>query len=303
MLVLAVPATFAGAAAAGSRIAFSSTRAGVADGNAEIYVMRADGRDQTRLTHDAASDLASDVDPTWSPDAARLAWTRIPFTATHVSPGHIWVMNADGSGRAPLTTGPDNDTNASWSPDGTRVAFTRALALEPGNTDVFVVDADGTGEQRLTTDSAFDGYPTWSPDGRRIAFTSDRDGDPELYTMAADGTHQRRMTYSPGADTHPAWSPTSNAIAFISDRDGFAQVYVTRRAGHARRVTSGVEGPGMPGANWAPTWSPKAGYIAYTADTDSDFDIMRIKARDGRPLPLVSNPAPDFAPDWSGLAN
>ncbi|MGH8951633.1 MAG: TolB family protein, partial [Acidimicrobiia bacterium] len=41
-------------------IVFASTR----DGNSEIYVMRKDGSNQTRLT----SDPASDFDPVWSPD-------------------------------------------------------------------------------------------------------------------------------------------------------------------------------------------------------------------------------------------
>ena len=292
----------AGAAVAQSNIAFSTTRDGVLIGNAEIYVMRSDGIDETRLTFDTDANLASDVEPTWSPDATRLAWARIAFSATAVQPGDIWVMNADGSGQTPLTSGPHHDTNPSWSPDGTRIAFTRRPASDPGNADVYVVNADGTGEARLTTDPAFDGEPTWSPDGTRIAFASDRDGNAEIYTMAADGTDETRLTFGDAADDHPAWSPTGRPIAFISDRDGFAQIYVTPPDHDGpRRVTAGVEGPGMPAANWAPAWSPRAGYLAYTADTDVGFEIMRIGLRDGVPTQLTSDPAPDFGPAWSGL--
>ena len=43
----------------GRHLAFSSTR----DGNAEIYVMNADGSGQTRLTNAPAADS----DPSWSP--------------------------------------------------------------------------------------------------------------------------------------------------------------------------------------------------------------------------------------------
>jgi Tol biopolymer transport system component len=42
-----------------SKIAFTSGR----DGNAEIYVMNADGTNQTRLTINPANDF----DPAWSP--------------------------------------------------------------------------------------------------------------------------------------------------------------------------------------------------------------------------------------------
>jgi Tol biopolymer transport system component len=43
----------------GAKIAFTTTR----DGNPEIYVMNADGSDQTRLTNT----LADDIWPAWSP--------------------------------------------------------------------------------------------------------------------------------------------------------------------------------------------------------------------------------------------
>jgi molecular chaperone DnaK len=48
-----------------------------------------------------------DQDPTWSPDATRIAFKR---------GGRLWVMNADGSNARPVTTGPDRDTAAAWSP-------------------------------------------------------------------------------------------------------------------------------------------------------------------------------------------
>ena len=49
-----------------AQIAFMSHR----DGNWEIYVMDADGRNQRRLTNNPASDHA----PSWSPDGQRIAF-------------------------------------------------------------------------------------------------------------------------------------------------------------------------------------------------------------------------------------
>jgi tricorn protease len=49
----------------GSRIAFASDRG---DGNLDLYVMKADGSDATRLTNNEVYDSPSD----WSPDGTRI---------------------------------------------------------------------------------------------------------------------------------------------------------------------------------------------------------------------------------------
>ena len=77
----------------GKRIAFSSNR----DGNLEIYVMNADGSQQTRLTNNSSFDDY----PAWSPDGKRIA-----FTSYRDRKYEIYVMNADGSGMRQLTEQP-----------------------------------------------------------------------------------------------------------------------------------------------------------------------------------------------------
>ena len=74
----------------GSRIAFVSDRDNVGN-STEIYVMNADGTQQTRVT--ATSDFHLYDFPAWSSDAAQLA-----FQASAVATPGIYVMNADGSG-------------------------------------------------------------------------------------------------------------------------------------------------------------------------------------------------------------
>jgi Tol biopolymer transport system component len=58
----------------------------------EIHVMRADGTEDRRITHNRVEDRF----PAWSPDGAYLAWTE------H---GRILVANRDGSGAAPVASG------------------------------------------------------------------------------------------------------------------------------------------------------------------------------------------------------
>jgi Tol biopolymer transport system component len=91
-----------GAPATG-RIAFDSNH----DGNAEVYVMKADGSGQTRLTNNPAQDGAS----AWSRDGSRIA-----FTSNRDGNAEVYVMKADGSGQVNLTNNPAGDGSPAWSP-------------------------------------------------------------------------------------------------------------------------------------------------------------------------------------------
>lgn len=87
----------------GALIAFTSER----DGNQEIYVIRADGSDQKRLTTTAADEAS----PSWSPDG-----TQIAFTTRRDGNDEIYVMNADGSGQVNVTNNLANDQSPAWGP-------------------------------------------------------------------------------------------------------------------------------------------------------------------------------------------
>ncbi|AHY45358.1 conserved repeat domain [Rubrobacter radiotolerans] len=96
----------------GERIAFVSDR----DGNAEIYVMDADGRNVVRLTHTAADE----DDPVFSPSGKRLAFIRDASganTGPHVRwSGDLYVMDADGAGETErrLTSSEASEDDPDW---------------------------------------------------------------------------------------------------------------------------------------------------------------------------------------------
>lgn len=81
----------------GQRIAYRS--------NNEIYVVRADGTEATRVTHHPGRDSA----PTWSPDGSRIA-----FISDRDGDPEIFV-NADGSGLRQLTSIGVLDHEPAWS--------------------------------------------------------------------------------------------------------------------------------------------------------------------------------------------
>ena len=67
--------------------------------------MNFDGSGQQQLTAEAAVD----VDPEWSPDG-----TKIAFTSTRDGNSNIYVMLSDGSAPTRYTTEPASDEFPSW---------------------------------------------------------------------------------------------------------------------------------------------------------------------------------------------
>ena len=219
-------------------------------GHHDIYVMNADGSGKRRLT----SSPAGDNFPAWSPDGKKIAFisNRDPAPGSGRNPPwHIYVMNADGSGkrRLPVSSGKDSyDLSPSWSPDGRRIAF----ALDD---EIYVMNADGSGQRRLTTTKGKDAYsvsPEWSPDGRRIVF--ERNGD--VFVMNADGSEVRMLVVG---GVEPSWSPDGRGLAFVADGDIPAgqcysyegcnyNIHVMNADGSAeRRVTANAWLDGEPG--------------------------------------------------------
>jgi Tol biopolymer transport system component len=175
----------------GKQIAYT----GAGSGFTHIFVMDADGNHQHDISNGGEA-----LDPTWSPDGTRLAYAQASG-ATGLR--DIWVMNADGSGKTPLTTTSLLDEEgAAWSPDGTKIAFT-SHGDTHSLTRLSVMNADGSNPVELTPATAHDQLdPTWSPDGSTIAF--EENGD--LYTVPAAGGTPVRLTTA--ADLlQLAWSP------------------------------------------------------------------------------------------------
>ncbi len=266
------------------KIAFDSTRDGVSD--REIYVMNADGSNQTRLTDNRPAD---DYQPRFSPDG-----TRIVFTSDrNAFNDEIYVMNANGSAQTRLTNSSAEEYEPSFSPNGLRIVF--VSNREAFNRDIYIMNADGSNQTRLTTNPANEGNPRFSPDGTRIAFISVRDGNVEIYVMNADGTGQTRLTNNSFNDSSPDFSPDGSRIAFSSNRDGNNEIYVMNADGsNQTRLTSNNAD------EFDPSFSPDSSAIAFSSDRDGNPEIYVMNANGSAQTRLTNVTGKDLEPDWAG---
>ena len=241
-----------------------------------ILVVNPDGTGLRNLTPDGAFES----DPVWSPDGRKILFVR---------EGSLYLMDADGSGRAKLADG-QVISEQRWSPDGRMIAYVDAR--QEGDDvfeDLWVVQADGTGRIKVT-ENAFN--ISWSPDGR-LVYTSDADlGDVHLRIINADGTGGARLTSR--AAFQSAWSPDGARIAFVT-LDGKDLFLINPDGTGEVSLTQGRS------ENDAPAWSPDGSRIVVgtAAAGASDMQIA-VMNRDGSGQMLLTHPPGfDFQPVWS----
>jgi Tol biopolymer transport system component len=153
---------------------------------AEIYIMRADGSGQTRLT----TSVGYDGGPFFTQDGKKVVWRRFDEKGLIAD---VWMMNLDGSDQRQIT----DFGSMSWAPymhpSGQYILFaSNKLGFE--NFEVFMVDAAGTKEPvRVTYSDGFDGLPVPSPDGKMLAWTSSRSGGAAGQLFLAQWNHEKAL--------------------------------------------------------------------------------------------------------------
>jgi TolB protein len=84
-------------------------------------------------------------------------------TSVEDFPGHIFVMDANGSNPTQLTDGNADDFGAAWSPDGTQIAF--VCNYGNGDRPVMIMNADGSDQHQLLPGKWIGFVPAWQPLG------------------------------------------------------------------------------------------------------------------------------------------
>jgi len=132
----------------GEKIAFESNR----DLFSDIFVMNADGTEQTNVTDDPAFDSSFTFSrsPSFSPDGEKISFD------SNLSAGEgvdnptrdleIFVANLDGTGLKQLTQNTSRELHPDFSPNGKKIAFVSDSGSVPG---IYTMNADGTKQKKL----------------------------------------------------------------------------------------------------------------------------------------------------------
>jgi serine/threonine protein kinase/Tol biopolymer transport system component len=174
---------------------------------ADIWVIDWQRGVSTKLTLDPADD----INPVWSPDGNRIA-----FTSFRKGNADVFVKNANGVGQeTPLLDSADDEYIEDWSKDGRYVAY----RLGQGEFDdlyVLPLDTDGKlGKPFPVVTGRFrKDEPQFSYDGKWLAYASDESGTFEIYVVSFPALDQK-LKISDGGGGRPRWRQDGKELFYM----------------------------------------------------------------------------------------
>ncbi len=251
--------------------------------NGRIVLQSASGGEIITVNADGTGlrAVGSGIDPAWSPDGARIAFTRWSGQQG------VYVMNADG-GNVRLVREIAGAKSPTWSADGGKIAFTwlykkATRAPFPGwpfgasEVDfwrITVIDLASGKSEDVPLDPEGDAFsPSWGSTGLIVykgvsgLWLTGESGPP--WAISADPWH-----------ASPVWSPDGERIAFMARRHDHWDIVVMGRdgAGVTYLTSSPTTMFTRPVNNVAPAWSPDGRSLAFLTDREGEWRIYVMNA-------------------------
>jgi TolB protein len=251
----------------GERLLYVSA---VPDGNAEIYVINADGRGRRRL----APDPRGDYWPVWSHRGDQIAF--VSYRNQRVeNRADLYVLDMTESDAQPrrLTFLGTLESAPIWSPDDRQIAYLDSTRTLNGGLNLVTVS---TGQRTpVRTASIRPQTIAWSPKGLIIFSESSQFGN--LFSLDLVTGTVLNITHIVndvgGGDVFGDWSPKGEYIVFISRRPGSEGLYVRETVtGRVTMLTRGFSSA----AYITPRWSPNGALIAFVSNLSGNYEIYTL---------------------------
>jgi Tol biopolymer transport system component len=251
---------------------------GLAALTSDIWIMEDEGGAASRLTFDPAADLQ----PVWSPDG-----TRIAFSSNRRGPLDLYLRRIDGAaGDELLYASAENKHALAWSPDGRWLVYGSYDPKTHG--DLWLLPIDG---QRLPVPllrgEASEEQTQISPDGRWFAYTSNESGRDEIYVQSFP-TPAGKWQVSVAGGGDPRWRHDGKELFFIGDDRRLMAANVTAGEAFKSSVPVPIFDTGM-----KPQWG--AARNLYDVSPDGQRFLFMTPVADDRlsPFIILLNWSPD----------
>ncbi|MFN0122651.1 MAG: winged helix-turn-helix domain-containing protein [Blastocatellia bacterium] len=245
----------------GRRIAYLSwLPGGYHTGAYNIWVMDADGKNQTQLTTNGAAV------PSW------LGKDRVAFLLRREEGARMAALPLNGGNEQRLFDFSDKVEYARVSPDGKTVAFHFAK----NGVNIWTTGIEGGEARQLTFDSELMAFPCWSPDGRFLAFQVKRGENQHIAMIPSAGGAPTQLTFDKGVSQTHSWAPDGDKIAFAGLRNGYWNLWwVSRTTKQTKQLTNYTK---LNAFVRYPAWSPLGDQMVYEyAETTGNIWVMNLK--------------------------
>jgi Tol biopolymer transport system component/DNA-binding winged helix-turn-helix (wHTH) protein len=258
--------------------------------NSSIYQLNVQTGEAHSITS-PPSGWEGDLNPAWSPDGKKIAFTRASETAVR---DIYWISLANGQVHQ-LTHDRMDIDSLTWSADSASVVFS---SNREGKYALWKMGLTRGAPERLSvgTEDAF--QPALGPKPGELAYTQGATiwNIVRLQPGARDAASKITVVLSSTQqDSAPSLSPDGKSFAMQSLRSGTQEIWISSIHGDALRQLTFMGGP----LTGSPAWSHQSNEILFDSRPDGHSHIFMVSASGGQPKQITFGNNNDIVPRWS----
>lgn len=269
-----------------------------------LFIQTIQAQVKTPLEPTDVFDLEYISEPRISPDGSKIIYVRnFMDIKTDQYLSNLWMINADGTGNRPLTTGMQRDFQPRWSHDGSMITF--KSNMQDNKVKLFLMWMDTRQYTALTHTDPSPGEVSWSYDNTKLAFTKfvpknkknllDLPTPPASANWSAPPVYIDELIYRSDGR---GYLPQGERQVFVMGIDGGSPVQITHSGSDQIPNRLNIRGK--------PEWSPDGRLLYFSANLKEDHadhpvetEIYQFDLQNNTITQLTHRKGPDQNPNIS----